>query len=99
MRIDFPGRRGPLLRKVFSRYVEELQVLPACPGVVVYFDLDRTLISGYTITSLAWDGVWSGISRLDGLLLMPGYSSAGARDGRRIMICYAPLPVRSPKRR
>ncbi|MCB1685390.1 MAG: HAD family hydrolase, partial [Pseudomonadales bacterium] len=34
---------------------------PTAP-VVAYFDLDRTLISGYSITALALEKMWSGLS-------------------------------------
>lgn len=60
MRINFPGRGTPPMQSVFSNYVAELRALPARPGVVAYFDVDRTLIPGYTITSLAWECFWSG---------------------------------------
>lgn len=47
----------------FSSYLDELAARgPARPGcpVVAYFDLDRTLIAGYSITALALTKMWSG---------------------------------------
>ena len=47
----------------FSGYLDELTARgPAEPGrpVVAYFDLDRTLIAGYSITALALTKMWSG---------------------------------------
>ena len=45
-----------------SDVYREIESLPeSAPGrVVAYFDLDRTLIAGYTITALALEKVWSG---------------------------------------
>lgn len=46
----------------FNAYLADLmdgQAAAAGP-VVAYFDLDRTLIDGYTITSLALEKMWSG---------------------------------------
>ena len=46
-----------------DRYLDEVTVHgsaePGCP-VVAYFDLDRTLIAGYSITALALTKMWSG---------------------------------------
>lgn len=46
----------------FNAYLTDLQDGSAAGGapVVAYFDLDRTLIDGYTITSLALEKMWSG---------------------------------------
>jgi len=47
----------------FSGYLDELTARgPAGTGrpVVAYFDLDRTLIAGYSITALALTKMWSG---------------------------------------
>jgi putative phosphoserine phosphatase/1-acylglycerol-3-phosphate O-acyltransferase len=44
----------------FSRYLAGLTTLPERRGVVAYFDLDRTLIAGYSITALALEKMWSG---------------------------------------
>ena len=48
--------------RAFHSYLREIESLPeSAPGrVVAYFDLDRTLIAGYTITALALEKVWSG---------------------------------------
>ena len=46
----------------FNAYLTDLMNGQAAAGapVVAYFDLDRTLIDGYTITSLALEKMWSG---------------------------------------
>lgn len=46
----------------FNAYLADLPISEAsAPGpVVAYFDLDRTLISGYSITALALEKMWSG---------------------------------------
>ncbi len=46
----------------FNTYLTDLLVGQGGGGspVVAYFDLDRTLIDGYTITSLALEKMWSG---------------------------------------
>ncbi|MGD8418669.1 MAG: HAD family hydrolase [Pseudomonadales bacterium] len=47
----------------FRRYLSELTEdgrAPADRPVVAYFDLDRTLIGGYSITALALTKMWSG---------------------------------------
>ena len=46
----------------FNAYLADLLDRPAGAGgpVIAYFDLDRTLIDGYTITSLALEKMWSG---------------------------------------
>ncbi|MCB1682957.1 MAG: hypothetical protein KDI31_00660, partial [Pseudomonadales bacterium] len=55
------------MRSDFHNYLGSLQDLepsnrdPTAP-VVAYFDLDRTLISGYSITALALEKMWSGLS-------------------------------------
>lgn len=46
-----------------GRYLDELTAqgpAPAGSKVVAYFDLDRTLIAGYSITALALTKMWSG---------------------------------------
>lgn len=44
----------------FERYLDELRSAPAAAGTVAFFDLDRTLIAGYSITALALERVRSG---------------------------------------
>ena len=44
----------------FSQYLAGLTDMPKKGHVVAYFDLDRTLIAGYSITALALEKVWSG---------------------------------------
>jgi len=44
----------------FDHYLESLMEMPDEERVVAYFDLDRTLIAGYSITSLALEKMWSG---------------------------------------
>jgi putative phosphoserine phosphatase/1-acylglycerol-3-phosphate O-acyltransferase len=44
----------------FDRYLEGLISEPDGDRVVAYFDLDRTLIAGYSITALALEKMWSG---------------------------------------
>jgi putative phosphoserine phosphatase/1-acylglycerol-3-phosphate O-acyltransferase len=44
----------------FNDYLATLKASDSERGVVAYFDLDRTLIGGYSITSLALEKMWSG---------------------------------------
>lgn len=44
----------------FDRYLEGVKSEPDGENVVAYFDLDRTLIAGYSITALALEKMWSG---------------------------------------
>ncbi len=53
------GRAAKLVTK-FDHYVERLAAVPEDESVVAYFDLDRTLIAGYSITALALEKMWSG---------------------------------------
>lgn len=48
------------MRVEVTDYVGDLRSLGANPGVAAYFDLDRTLITGYSVTALAWELVKSG---------------------------------------
>ena len=53
MRLNLPDqlKRRPAPRQAdFTGYVADLRESPERDGIVVYFDLDRTLISGYSIT-------------------------------------------------
>ena len=63
MRLNLPTqlKRRPAPRQAdFAGYVAELRESPERDDVIVYFDLDRTLISGYSITALAQEALWSG---------------------------------------
>ncbi len=40
----------------FSAYLKELESRPENPGAVAFFDLDRTLIAGYSVAALGWEG-------------------------------------------
>jgi putative phosphoserine phosphatase/1-acylglycerol-3-phosphate O-acyltransferase len=53
------ARATKLITK-FDHYLEGLKSEPDGEKVVVYFDLDRTLIAGYSITALALEKMWSG---------------------------------------
>jgi putative phosphoserine phosphatase/1-acylglycerol-3-phosphate O-acyltransferase len=44
----------------FHDYLRRIEALPRDDRVVAFFDLDRTLIAGYTITALALEKMWSG---------------------------------------
>ncbi|MEJ2087031.1 MAG: HAD-IB family hydrolase [Gammaproteobacteria bacterium] len=44
----------------FNQYLKGLSGFSADGKVVAYFDLDRTLIAGYSIASLALEKMWSG---------------------------------------
>ena len=43
----------------FQDYLADLSAAAPRDGVVAFFDLDRTLISGYSVTALAWERVRS----------------------------------------
>ncbi len=63
MRLNLPDqlKRRPAPRQAdFAGYVADLRESAERDGIVVYFDLDRTLISGYSITALALEALWSG---------------------------------------
>jgi putative phosphoserine phosphatase/1-acylglycerol-3-phosphate O-acyltransferase len=44
----------------FNAYLARVQTLPRDERVVAFFDLDRTLIAGYSIAALALEKMWSG---------------------------------------
>ena len=50
------------MRSEFDGYLTALQAQAPSDQVVAFFDLDRTLISGYSLTALALEKVWSGLS-------------------------------------
>jgi putative phosphoserine phosphatase/1-acylglycerol-3-phosphate O-acyltransferase len=52
--------RAAKLLTDFNQYLADLGALGRGGKVVAYFDLDRTLIGGYSITSLALEKMWSG---------------------------------------
>ena len=43
----------------FENYLQELRDRPAQPGLIAFFDLDRTLISGYSVKALALEQIRS----------------------------------------
>ena len=49
------GRKNPQGPTGFQDYLAALSAGPAGEDVVAFFDLDRTLISGYSVTALAWE--------------------------------------------
>lgn len=40
----------------FSNYIQNLESLGVNPGATAFFDLDRTLIAGYSVAALGWEG-------------------------------------------
>lgn len=56
------------MNTTFQRYLDNLRRQPRTPAVTAFFDLDRTLISGYSITALALERVRSGAVSPRGLL-------------------------------
>jgi len=44
----------------FHQYLEDLERVPADRGAAAFFDLDRTLIAGYSLTALALERLRSG---------------------------------------
>ena len=54
--------RADRMKSDFDDYLSMLRAETPSEGVVAYFDLDRTLISGYSLTALALEKVWSGLS-------------------------------------
>ena len=44
------------LKQSFSKYLRELESLGADPRATAFFDLDRTLIAGYSVAALGWEG-------------------------------------------
>lgn len=70
-------RRGSdVVHTDFERYLKGLGRSVRGPEVVAYFDLDRTLIAGYSVTALAWERMRSGSVSVRRML-----SSAGALLG------------------
>lgn len=43
----------------FQQYLQELRAGAREPGVIAFFDLDRTLIAGYSVTALAFEQIRS----------------------------------------
>jgi putative phosphoserine phosphatase/1-acylglycerol-3-phosphate O-acyltransferase len=60
----------------FRQYLDGLSRSGCEPGTIAYFDLDRTLIAGYSVMALAWERMRSGSVPLRRVL-----SSAGALVG------------------
>jgi putative phosphoserine phosphatase / 1-acylglycerol-3-phosphate O-acyltransferase len=72
LRVRF--RRGShVVHTDFQDYVGSLVDARCEPGIIAYFDLDRTLIAGYSVMALAWERMRSGKVPLRQVL-----SSAGA---------------------
>ncbi len=40
----------------FSNHLRDLGAQQKAPGATAFFDLDRTLIAGYSVTALGWEG-------------------------------------------
>jgi putative phosphoserine phosphatase/1-acylglycerol-3-phosphate O-acyltransferase len=56
LKINTPfARKTKPLSTDFADYLADLSVSPADAATVAFFDLDRTLISGYSVTALAWE--------------------------------------------
>ncbi len=53
------AKRSRRLATDFRDYLAALAASPADTGAVAFFDLDRTLIAGYSVTALAWERVRS----------------------------------------
>lgn len=53
-------RGGDVVHTDFQHYLRALCRDRAEPGTIAYFDLDRTLISGYSVMALAWERMRSG---------------------------------------
>ena len=43
----------------FEHYLQDLRRHPAQPGLIAFFDLDRTLIAGYSVKALAFEQIRS----------------------------------------
>lgn len=70
-------RRGAsVVHTDFEHYVAALNDAEPEPGTIAYFDLDRTLIAGYSVMALAWERMRTGAVPLRRML-----SSAGALLG------------------
>ena len=76
------------MRVAFSDYLAELGSVPAGPGSAACFDLDRTLIDGYSVKALAWEGIKSRTVPLTRVayqfVVFCGYS-LGRLDYQRLM--------------
>jgi putative phosphoserine phosphatase/1-acylglycerol-3-phosphate O-acyltransferase len=70
----------------FQRYLQQLGATPQREDVVAFFDLDRTIIAGYSITALIIEQICSGAMSLRhflsqvGLFLDYGIGKAGYQD-------------------
>lgn len=65
-------RRGDVVHTDFEHYLTGLDGRSGPTGSMAFFDLDRTLIAGYSVTALVWERMRSGSVPLKRLL-----SSAG----------------------
>ena len=55
-------RRGAsVVHTDFEHYVAALSDADPEPGTIAYFDLDRTLIAGYSVMALAWGVLAAGV--------------------------------------
>lgn len=66
------NRRSQSLYTDVPGYLAELRRCEADKSVVAYFDLDRTLIAGYSVTALAWERMRSGSVSLRRVLTSVG---------------------------
>lgn len=71
LRLRFKGG-ADVVRTDFHHYLSGLEQDPGDAGTMAFFDLDRTLIAGYSVTALVWERMRSGSVPLKRLL-----SSAG----------------------
>ncbi|MFW6093775.1 MAG: HAD family hydrolase [Pseudomonadota bacterium] len=67
------GRREGVVHTDFRQYLADLSAAAGVGQAVAFFDLDRTVIAGYSVAALAWERMRSGYVPLRHLL-----SSAGA---------------------
>jgi putative phosphoserine phosphatase/1-acylglycerol-3-phosphate O-acyltransferase len=79
-------KANPGVNVEFQRYIEELAASEPNDGVVAFFDLDRTIIAGYSITALTLEQIRSGamsfrhfVSQV-GLFVDYGLGRAGYHD-------------------
>lgn len=79
-------KANPGLNIHFQRYLQELAASEPGENVVAFFDLDRTIISGYSITALTLEQIRSGAMSLRhfvsqvGLFFDYGIGRAGYHD-------------------
>jgi hypothetical protein len=61
-RLAAPGSRGyaPASVPGYDDITRDIEDGPAGPGVGAFFDLDRTLISGFSVVPLVFDGLLNG---------------------------------------